>query len=71
MHATKLTSMERGFRFSDRNREREKIREKRSSSDQREREKRKGEDFFFFVCCVGLCVENGMKERKTRGSGSL
>ena len=73
MHATKLTSMERGFRFSDRNREREKIREKRSSSDQREREKRKGEDFFFLcvLCCVGLCVENGMKERKRRGSGSL
>lgn len=64
MHATKLTSMERGFLFSDRNTEREKIREKRSSSDQRERERReKVKTLCVCVCCVGLCVENGMKER--------
>ena len=56
MHATKLTSMERGFRFSDRNREREKMREKmRAPIREREREKRKGEDFFF-VRVVLVCV---------------
>ena len=68
MHATKLTSMERGFRFSDRNREREKMREKmRAPITERERERReKVKTFSLCVLCWFVCWEwnEGEKEKR-------